>query len=227
MLRDDVDVLPFERGRPGEHHEEGGAERVEVGLEGDAPVPRLLGRDEGDGPDEVARARERVPARLLPRETEVAELGRSLCVEEDVPGLEVAVDEPRPVDGAEPARDPRRDRERLAPRDRSLPSQAVMERTPGDELEDEVGVPLDLAVGVDPHDVGMLDDRDALGLAPEPLEAHAVRDHLARHDLERHRAAEVVLGPEDDSHPAAAELPLDDVCPESSPGPERQHGPPC
>ena len=83
----------------------------------------------------------------------------------------------------------------------------LRQRAAADELHRVVVVSADLAERVDRDDVRVVELRDRLGLALEPLDARRARAELGRQDLERDLAAERVLDrAEHDAHAAAADL---------------------
>ena len=108
-------VLAAERDVPDEHLVEDDAERVDVGLAVDLVAERLLGRDVVRRAEDAAVGRQ---ALLLERagDPEVGDLRRALLVDEDVLGLDVAVDDPARVRGAERAGDLDRVGQRLGDR---------------------------------------------------------------------------------------------------------------
>ena len=139
MLHRDRDlVLALERDLAGEHLVEHDAQRVEVRLAGDRLAERLLGRDV------VGRA-EHAPVGGQPLlveragDPEVGDLGRALLVDQDVLGLDVAVDDVAGVGGAERAGDLDRVGDRLGDRQPPVAADAVLERLALDVLEDDVG----------------------------------------------------------------------------------------
>src|SRR5262249_54624611 len=130
VREDRDDRLARERGRPGEALVEDGADREDVGRRsGGARVARLLRGHVARGPREGTLAGERdAPARPrrvdreVLREPQVGDEGPRVALlrEEDVLGLEVAVDDAERVRPAErsgegaPERERRRDVERTA-----------------------------------------------------------------------------------------------------------------
>ncbi len=109
------------------------------------------------------------------------------------------------------------ERRRRVGRERSLLLDLLRERRPGDELEGDHGDPLDELGAEDRDDARVTDPRGGAGLAQEALARLLVL--LAEEELERDLAAEaLVRGAVDGSLPAAAELGLDPVAPESRAG---------
>ena len=97
-------VLALERDVAGEHLEEHDPERVEVGLAGDGPPERLLGRDVVRRAEHAAVGGQALLVQRA-RDPEVGDLRRALLVDEDVLRLDVAVDDLALVGGAERAGD--------------------------------------------------------------------------------------------------------------------------
>ena len=98
-------------------------------------------------------------------------------------------------------------------RDRKLllPRQPVPQRLPFHERHDVVGRPADLTAVDQAEDVGMLQRRDRLDLAQEPLGADD-GGQLGPENLDRDLAVVLqVLGQIDRGHAALAELALDAV----------------
>ncbi len=191
------------------------AEREHVGRGRHAlPVARrLLGRHEGGGSEDGARLGEALARDE--RGAEVAEERAPALLEvahdEDVPGLQVAVNDPtlvRRLEGArhvEPGAQRGRDREQLL-------ADEVVERGALDEVHDVPGPPVLHPAGVDPDDVGVArEHRERLDLAPEAVLV-ARADGLAGDHLERVADAELLVAHDEHrAHAALRELPLDDV----------------
>ena len=162
-------VLAVERDVAGQHLEQHDAERVDVGLAVDVVAERLLGRDVVGGPEHAAVGGQ---ALLVERagDAEVGDLGRALLVDQDVLGLDVAVDDVAGVGGGERARDLDRVGDRLVDRQAAHAADAVLQRLALDVLEDDVG-PAVLLPGVDhADDVRVAELGDGASLAPEALE---------------------------------------------------------
>ena len=153
-------------------------------------------------------------ARRDPEVDEVGELGpRPLRLrQQDVRGLDVAVDQRGAVGGVERRRDLLDDRDRPLRVERPGGGDRAAEVDALDEAHVQVELPVDLAVVVDRDDVGLVQPGGHLGLAPEargePLVA-AVGDGEA---LERDRALLAqVGGPVHLAHGPAPDHPLDPV----------------
>ena len=191
---------PREGKLPGQEAVEDDAERVDVRGRPRRRAFRLLGRQVGGGAHDRPGFRERRLAGR-PRDAEVGELGAALRVEEDVRGLQVAVDDPVRVRMGEAGGDLGREPLRLEVGQRPTAAEALLERAAAEVFEDEVRPALGLADVVDPGDVRMGQRGDRAGLPDEPR-----RVGVAREELERHEAPELaVLGQPDLGHAAAAE----------------------
>ena len=134
-------VLAVEGDVAREHLEEDDAERVEVALGVDVLAQGLLGRDVVGRAQHAAVGRQPL---LVERagDPEVGDLGRALLVDEDVLGLDVAVDDAAVVGGAQRAGDLDRVGHRLADGQAAVAADAVLERLPLDVLEDDVRAPV-------------------------------------------------------------------------------------
>ncbi len=146
-----------------------------------------------------------------PRHPEIQHLHLTVRPHEDVPRLDVSVDDARAVRGVERLGDLGRDLEHLARFERlagdvSLEIRAL-QPLHGDERL--AVVVLDL---VDGADVGMVQPRQRVRLATEPPDGVRVADELIREELEGDPTGEpLVLGVVDDTHSADPEPPGDAV----------------
>ena len=152
---------------PGERFVHEHAERVEVGLRDDVGADALLGRHVLGRPERVTRLGERLGARELAH-AEVEDLGRSFVAQEDVAGLEIAVNNALLVGRTERAADADEDGDRKARRDDVLARELVSEGAAVEALHDDVH----RAVGhlievVHARDVRMVDVHLDVGLAAE------------------------------------------------------------
>ncbi len=131
-------VLALERDLAGEHLEQHDAQRVEVGLAGDLVAERLLGGDVVGRAQHAAVGRQ---ALLVERagDAEVRHLRAALRVDQDVLGLDVAVDDVALMRDAERARDLDRVGDRLGDGEAAHAADAVLQRLALDVLEDDVG----------------------------------------------------------------------------------------
>jgi hypothetical protein len=221
---------------------EGHAERVDVGADVDAAAGEHLGGDVGEGADhragdgdlggerwgvlEVRELRElfgrwgslkiRIAVRggvALADEAEVDEAGAAVVADQDVAGLEVAVDEADGVGGGEALADLAEDADDLAPAPRRGGEPGV-EGGAGDVLHHQkelLAVDVDV---VDRHDVGVREAGEPLRFAQQ-AEAAAVaagRVGLRVEQLEGDRALELgVVGEVDDAHAALSQGALEGV----------------
>ena len=88
----------------------------------------------------------------------------------------------------------------------------VLQRQAVEELHDDEGAAVFLADVVDGADVGMVQRRRSLRLAPEALQSLRVLGHVFGQELERDETVEPgVLGLVHDAHSAAAQLANDAV----------------
>ena len=117
--------LPVERQHAGDHLVDDDGERVDVRATVDAEPAHVLGRDVAGRPEELLVHRERRLAGDL-RDAEVGELHvlrlgvvrRRALHEQDVLGLEIAMDDAHLVRASERARDLHADAQRARPRER-------------------------------------------------------------------------------------------------------------
>ena len=170
----------------------------------------LLGREVLRGADDRADLGHLAGAR--PCDPEVRHLDPPLASDEDVVWLDVAVDDPVPVRGAECGEDLAGVVDRDL--DRGLPAgdDQLLQRAPVEELHRDVVGALRLAAVVDRDDVRMGEPGGVLRLAPEALHERVVRRVAVVEDLDRDAAAELlVLREVDVRHAARAQLPLDAV----------------
>jgi hypothetical protein len=182
---------------PGGAHEEPGPRQLGAGLD----RPREL-RRQGPGEAEVE---------------ELHPVGR----QEDVRGLEVAVDDPGRVQGLEGAEDAAGERGRLRRR-KGPAAQPVGQGLSLQQLHGDEELAVVLADLVDLADVRVIDGGGGAGLAPEALARRLVG---LRDGLDRDLAAQAeVLGREHDPHPALPEPAEDAVAAESARGERRIRG---
>ena len=193
-------------------------QREEVGPPVEHLAAHLLGRHVGDGADgdalvgERARGRQRgvgggavtggIGCFVDAREAEVQDLG-TVRRQEDVGGLEIAVDHPLAVGGGERVgqRQARVDERRNVHRPER---QALVERLAVEQLHHQVrhGRVADV---VDRADPGMILRGDRLGLALEPFQRPG-RGGFGLQDLDRHHPVEPrVTGPVHLSHATRAD----------------------
>src|SRR5581483_4932727 len=142
-------------------------------------------------------------------EPEVRDLRPSLLVEEDVVGLQVAVDDPGGVDRLEAARDPDRDLDRLAPGVAAALLEHLADRAAPDELEDDEEPAPVLARRVDARHVRVRDGRGGAALADEAAARFLARERAGEEDLEGDGSPRGVARLVDGAHAALAEEPDD------------------
>ena len=208
-------VRAAEGGPSGQHLEEDRARREEIRARVERLAGDLLGRHVARRPEHDAGAGQlprgarecrralRVGARA--REAEVEEL-HPVRREEDVRGLQVAVDDPALVQRLEGGEHPERDREGVGDAERAA-SQPLRRRLALEELHRDEELALVLADLVELAHVRVVDRGRGAGLPPEPP-ARRVVGAERRHLLQGDGAAEpLVPGGVDDAHPALAELP--------------------
>jgi hypothetical protein len=212
LLEDGVEELRGRRaveGRgAGEEEEERRAERVDVGAlveRGRAGALGLLGRHVGRRPEHDARLREPFGAGVA-REAEVEEDRHAVGREDHVVGLQVAVEDPVPVDLLDREGEVAHDLGGAAWLERLL-AHGLSERLALDEIGDEVvAAVLGAVERVDHDDRRMPYAREEARLAPEALElagrGAVVEDQLEREPARGLGMADLV----DDAHAAAAEL---------------------
>ncbi len=210
-------AVGVERDLADQHLVEDDAEAVDVGARVGGVAHRLLGGDVVGGAEDAAGGGHPVLFELA-GDAEVGQFRPPLVVDEDVLGLDVAVDHVAGVGDAEAAGDLDRVGDRLLDVEGADPRDPLLQRLAFDVLEDDVGVAVVLA-GVDHRDdVGVGDLRDRPRLLPEALDLVGLLRHLAVHDLDRDRAVEgLVFGQVDGGHAAAAQLRLQPVA-------AREHG---
>ena len=206
---------PRERRLPGQALVEDAAERVDVRALVERVARDLLGGDVLERADDLAGggdSRERARALGQPEVAEVAVLATAGLRDEDVRGLDVAVDEALLVRGVE----------RLGDLGEELDRALRLERT---VLRDELGEvgALDVAHGEEEHavllarlvdgdDVRVVERGGDPRLAQEALAEALVLGELGRDHLERDLAPEtLLLGAVDRAHAAAADERLDVV----------------
>ena len=193
------------------------AERVDVGPRVDAAALDLLRRDVVDRADDVARLGQlRLRALDALGQAEVGEEGGA-ALDQDVGGLDVAVDEPHAVRGVERRGDLAADVDRPVRAQAALAAQHGGEVGALDVLHREVEQPVLLAGVVDRDDVRVLQRGGDPRLAVEALAEPGGLGELRGDDLDGRAAAQVdVLGPVDQAHAAAADPLLDLVARDDS-----------
>ena len=180
-------ALAVERRGAGEALEEQAAERVDVGPAVDLAALDLLGRDVVDRADEAAIARQAADGGDVARQAEVADEGvlalRSVR-DENIAGLDVAVDEPGPVRGVQRVGHLAGDPERAFGVERAVAPQHGAEILAFDVGHGQVERPVVLP-SVDHVDNVRLVERSCdLRLAQEAAPKTLVIRHVRRQQLE-------------------------------------------
>ena len=155
-------------------------------------------------------------------EAEIEHLHPALARDEDVRGLDVAVQDALAVRGVEGIRDLHAEIEQEAGGHR-LAVDDLVERLPLEQLHREEPLSLELVDGVDGADVRMVEGRRGARLALEPFDGRRRGRHFGRQELQRDRTAEPeILGLVHDTHAARADALDDLVMRDGAP----DHGPP-
>lgn len=150
-------------------------------------------------------------------DAEVEHLGqlamRSKLLDEDVLGLEVAVQDAEAVRFGERGEDLQRDVDDALPRERVVARDDVLERVALDELHHDVRDAVrGLSVVDDRNAVRMVEARRVVGLAREPSVAGLIVEEVRREDLGGERLAErQLLGFVHPTHRPFADQVFDDV----------------
>ena len=191
--------LAVERNLAGEHLVDDDAQRVHIGLAGDGLAEGLLGRHVVGRAEHAPVHREAFLGQGA-RDAEVGDLGAALAAQQNVLGLDVAVDDLLCVRCAQGARDLDRVGERHRRFQGGLAPDQVLQGLARDVLEHDVGRShLDVGVALvriplpcidHRDDVGMVQLSDGARLAPEALQLIGVRRDLAVHQLDRHLSLE-------------------------------------
>ena len=190
--------------------EQQAAEGVDVGPAVDGIATDLLRRDVVDRAHELAVRRGPVRHALGQAEVgEVAVLPPVGKIDEDVGGLDVAVDEPPRVGRVQRTCHLRHDRDRPLGVERPFGTEQPAQVGPVDVAHRDEERPLGLAGVVDGHDVGMVEARREPRLPNEAVAEGVVVGEAGRQHLERDRPLESgIEGPEDLSHPTTPDQPL-------------------
>ena len=172
-------------------------QRVDVGPAVDGRPAHLLGRRVAGGAQHGADGLG--PGRLGqgPGQPEVADAQPALVVEEEVGGLDVAVDEPPPVGVVEAPGRLQPDQQGLGRAQPPAPVEHRAQAAAAQVLADQVRALVLLAPVVDGHDVGVVEGGRGPGLGAEaPEEGLVVGQGRVQH-LDRHPAAQAdVVGHE-------------------------------
>src|SRR5690606_17187962 len=168
------------------------AERVRVGRRGRRMSGRLLRRQVLHGSHDLPGRGQR---HLVgdARDAEVGGLHPPVGRDEQVAGLDVAVHQTGGVRGLQRGGRLRDDVEGLVGAQGAVALEDRGERLTGDELHDEVGAAVLLAVVEDAGDALVVDERRVARFGAEALEEPGVPHVLVLEDLDRHRAADDVI----------------------------------
>ena len=152
---------------------------------------------------------------LDPRDSEIGDLHLAARGQDDVGGLDIAMDHPARVRDVERQQELRHDRHDVRQVEAGLPVQVSAQARAFDEFHRDVGDVLVLAVLVDADDVGMVDPPGGARLvleAADELRGEIGIDEVHPHRLDRDRALDVRIERlVDDAHRALAEDALDFV----------------
>ena len=140
------------------------------------------------------------------RNPEVGHLHASVAREQDVPWLDVAMDDPARMRGRQGSRDLGRDASRLPRRQGAGPAYDGREVFAVDELHDDERTGLVLAVVKHRHDVRVVEGSGGLGLVSEPFAEVGVAPVLGPQELDRDVPPKLrIVGPIDRGHATLAE----------------------
>ena len=201
--------VPREGHLAGDAAEQHAAQGVDVGASVHLVVADLLGRHVVDRPDELTRAGQSGSGVHPLGDAEVGEvrmIGRCAAIagQQDVAGLDVAMDQALGVRGVQRRGRLRDDRDRTRRIQPGVgPQEALQVRSldvPHRDVQHAVG----LARVVDGDDVGMVETGGDARFADEPLPERFILGELGTEDLQRDPAPEAqVLGQVDDGHPSS------------------------
>ena len=198
----------MERHLPAQADVEDGAERVDVGARPDRAdvARRLLGRHVVGRAEDVAGLTQPILSIQLLGQAEVGDLRLTIGREQDIGGLEVAMNDAVLMGMLHGAGQLFDQRCRLARGEADVFAKPLRQRTAGQKLEREVGIATVFAEIVDMHDAGMLHLGDRGGFEQETgalvrSGMFAGEDHLER-DFMPERA---MSGTVDDPHAAAGQ----------------------
>jgi hypothetical protein len=207
--------LAEERDPAGEALVQHEAQRVEVGSPVETATAHLLRGEVFGRPHHDVVAGQVVPGAVEPLgDAEVGEQDAAVRGDEDVPRLDVAVDEPGVVGGVEGRRHARADVDRQLGAEAGLHVEQLAQALAVDELHDDGLAALILEDVVDGDDVGVGQPGDRDRLAAEALGHDRVRGQARLEPLEGHLAVERHVGGEPHlGHPALGQSPLEPVAP--------------
>ena len=175
-------------------------------------MPGLLGRDVVERADRGPLAGDLGLFGLVDRQSEVGQLGDAVAGDQDVIGIDVAVDQPLLLGVLQSERDLLRQPSGGGRGDRAVLGDDRADVLPLDVLHHEVALTVGLALVVDPDEVLVLELRPDPCLALEPGDGAGIVHSFGREDLQRHATVEPgVLGQVDPAHPPLADH-LDAAC---------------
>ena len=209
-------VVPVNSCASGEHLVEQAAEREHIGAAVDALAGHLLRRHvaERSQHDSLRRARHGRAigaggVETLQRQPEIENLDVAVAGQEDVLGLEVAMDDALGMRRRQPVGNRRRNLDRLAPRQRT-PSRSAREGCAFEQLHHGERNAIGDGELVDRQDAGVGERRDGARFGLEARAHQRIGRDVRRHHLQRHFAPEPGIPcPIDDAHPARADGGLD------------------
>ncbi len=178
-------------------------------------APRLLGRHVAEGAHDQAGSREPGVGGGDAGDAEVEDLHLPVAQDEDVPRLDVAVDDPVLMGVVEPVADLDHQGQLVLERDLAALADEELELLAVEELHDDEEATLVLAQVVDDDDVRVVEAGAGLGFPVESGlqlvgDLRFARDHLERDEPIEDR----VVGLVDGAHPAAADALDDPVLPD-------------
>ncbi|MFO0744357.1 MAG: hypothetical protein U1F43_01615 [Myxococcota bacterium] len=209
-----------ERRASGEHLVGDAAEGVDVGARCDGVADDLLGRHDARRADDDTGARERHARRALAGhlgDAEVEQLQRRTAPrvghQEEVLGLQIAVDDAGRVGLGQRLEDLRAEAAGVEQRQRRLAAEVARERLALEVLHRQEQAPvLRLAELDELHDMRMVEPGDDARLLLEARDLARVARQLRDEDLQRHRPLDAELGGAiDGAEAASAEQALDAV----------------
>ncbi len=214
VLREHVDLTASKRWHAGHELVEHAAEGVDVCRRAHVQALCLLGREVGRCPDHEPLPRHATELRTAidEREPEVHHPCAQRRLDEDVLGLEIAVDQRDGVGGDQQVGELGRELDGVAQRHRHALGHEAAEHRAAQQLHrDEHQVLVDADV-VDLDCAGVVEHRRDPGLAHEAVDAAAALEDAGQQHLERDSTTEVELGRlVDATHPALAQRSLDAV----------------
>ena len=205
LVRDAHRRLAGERQPAGQQLVRHDAERVQVRARVGRLAADLLGGQVLHRALDAARLR-RLAVGIRAGQAEVGDLHRAAGRDQDVLGLDVAVDDALCVRGLEGEQRLADDLGRLRRLEPDVRVQQLARGAPADELHDHVVDAVDRAPVVDRDDVRVGEGRRRARLVAEPIDESLVSGEGSVQDLDRHLAREHgVVRAEDLAHPAGGD----------------------